>query len=102
MEKNNDRSKFLQNIAENFEKCMKGNTDKSKGCIVIAYDSSDGESMQNAYMGAGKPTDLAESLLGCMKQDQMLANLVLAAGAAYSNAMALEYQKLTQTDKPAN
>lgn len=103
MGKNKQNSEFLKRLAENFEECVHKHKDEKKGCIILAYDADFTDGVRNAYLGAGKPTDLAECVLGCMKQDQMLAHLILAAGTAYMNAEArkLEEYKM-KSETPAN
>ena len=105
MGKKSRRSEFLRNIAENFKDFAGCEGDKSKGYILIAYDKDANGEMQNAFVGAGHPADLAECMHGCIVRDQTLANITLAAGTAYMQAKAAKFEQANaqaKNTKPAN
>lgn len=78
----NDKSKYISELQDKLKEFSNNDKPARKGFICIAYDKEAGEDTQNAFLGAGFPSDLAECLLGCMQQNETLANVVIAASNA--------------------
>lgn len=90
METNKERSEFISEIIENLKKYTEGEKLKDKGFILLAYDKDEYGTMQNAFIGAGHPADMAECFCGCMRQNQTLANISIAASTAFMHGKAQE------------
>lgn len=78
----NDKSKYISELQDKLKEFSNNDKPARKGFICIAYDKEASEDTQNAFLGAGFPADLAECLLGCMQQNETLANVVIAASNA--------------------
>ena len=78
----NDKSKYISELQDKLKEFSNNDKPARKGFICIAYDKEASEDTQNAFLGAGFPSDLAECLLGCMQQNETLANVVIAASNA--------------------
>lgn len=90
METNEKKSEFISEIMEKLKVYTEGEKLKDKGFILLAYDKNEDGNTQNAFLGAGHPADMAECFCGCMKQNQTLANISLAASTAFMHGRAQE------------
>lgn len=101
METKKDKSKYISEFQNKLKEFTNNVKPEKKGFICIAYDKEAGEDTQNAFFGAGYPTDLAECLFGCMQQNETLANVVIAASNAYVQKRALAAQMQMRAEAPA-
>lgn len=92
----NDKSKYISELQDKLKEFSNNDKPARKGFICIAYDKEASEDTQNAFLGAGFPADLAECLLGCMQQNETLANVVIAASNALVQKRMLAVQMQMQ------
>lgn len=96
METKKDKSKYIAELQGKLKELTNNTVPAKKGFICIAYDKEASADTQNAFFGAGFPADLAECLLGCMQQNETLANVVIAA----SNALVQKRMLAVQAQAP--
>ena len=68
----------LEKFVEGVDSLSNELIDESKGYILFAYEEN-GDNMQSAFTSKGRLNNIAECLYACMKQNPMLANVVIAA-----------------------
>ena len=81
----------LEKFVEGVDSLSNELIDESKGYILFAYEEN-GDNMQSAFASKGKLNNIAECLYACMKQNQMLANVVIAASNGIVQSRMAEMQ----------
>ena len=81
----------LEKFVEGVDSLSNELIDESKGYILFAYEEN-GDNMQSAFTSKGKLNNIAECLYACMKQNQMLANVVIAASNGIVQSRMAEMQ----------
>ena len=66
--------------------------DDQQGFILFAYGELEDDKLENSFASKGKLSSMAECLYACMKQNEMLANLVIAASNAIVQGRIMEQQ----------
>ena len=66
--------------------------DEKQGYILFAYGELENGNTENSFASRGKYTCMAECLYACMKQNEMLANIVIAATNAVVQGRMMEAQ----------
>ena len=66
--------------------------DEKQGYILFAYGELENGNTENSFASRGKYTCMAECLYACMKQNEMLANIVIAASNAIVQGRMMEAQ----------
>lgn len=66
--------------------------DEKQGYILFAYGELENGNTENSFASRGKYTCMAECLYACMKQNEMLANIVIAACNAIVQGRMMEAQ----------
>lgn len=87
--------------------------DDKQGYILFAYGELENGNTESSFASRGKLSCMAECLYACMKQNEMLANIVIAASNAIVQGRMMEAQiqqqameaattKKKRTRKPKN
>jgi hypothetical protein len=66
--------------------------DEQKGYVLFAYGEVGKDELENSFASRGKLGHMAECIYSCMKQNPMLANIVVAASNALVQSRMLEAQ----------
>jgi hypothetical protein len=69
----------------------------NKGYMLLAYEELDGGSQANSFSFNGKISYVAECLYSCMKTNELLANVIIAAANALVQNRMLEAQMMAET-----
>ena len=70
--------------------------DKKQGYILFAYEEIDNDKAENTFASRGKLGSMAECLYACMKKNEILANVVIAASNAIVQNRMMEAQIMQQ------
>jgi hypothetical protein len=97
METKKKQSEFLSEITDKFKEYTGRLTAEGKGFILLAYDKNEDGTRQNAFMGEGHPTDVAECIYGCITQNETLASVIIAASNALMQNRVLAAQMKSET-----
>lgn len=81
----------LEKFVEGVDSLSNELIDESKGYILFAYEEN-GDNMQSAFTSKGKLNNIVECLYACMKQNPMLANVVIAASNGIVQSRVAEMQ----------
>lgn len=87
--------------------------DEQQGYLLFAYGELEEGKSENTFASRGKLSSMAECLYACMKQNEILANVVIAASNAIVQGRMMEAQiqqqamestttKKKRTRKPKN
>jgi hypothetical protein len=87
--------------------------DEQQGYLLFAYGELEEGKSENTFASRGKLSSMAECLYACMKQNEILANIVIAASNAIVQGRMMEAQiqqqamestttKKKRTRKPKN
>lgn len=87
--------------------------DEQQGYLLFAYGELEEGKSENTFASRGKLSSIAECLYACMKQNEVLANVVIAASNAIVQGRMMEAQiqqqamestttKKKRTRKPKN
>lgn len=66
--------------------------DDKQGYLLFAYGELEEGKSENTFASRGKLSNMAECLYACMKQNEMLANIVIAATNAIVQGRMIEAQ----------
>ena len=66
--------------------------DDKQGYLLFAYGELEEGKSENTFASRGKLSNMAECLYACMKQNEMLANIVIAATNAIVQGRMMEAQ----------
>lgn len=70
----------------------------NQGYVIFAYNEIESNSQESTFSFKGNVANVAECLYTCMKQNPMLANVILAASNAYSHYQMMAANMQTQTE----
>ena len=83
---------FVKEVEALKNKTLKGN----EGYMILAYEELENGSQVNSFSFSGKISCVAECLYSCMKKNEMLANVIVAAANALLQNRMLEAQILAE------
>ena len=66
--------------------------DEQQGYLLFAYGELEEGKSENTFASRGKLSSMAECLYACMKQNEILANVVIAASNAIVQGRMMEAQ----------
>ena len=89
----------IQKFAEKVESLgLKLN--KKQGYIMFCFSETEDDKIQSFYSSNGNIANTVECLYSCMKNDTMLANILLAATSAIAQARAQQMMELNKDEEP--
>lgn len=66
--------------------------DEQQGYLLFAYGELEDGKLENTFASRGKLSSMAECLYACMRRDEMLANILIAATNAIVQGRMMEAQ----------
>jgi uncharacterized protein (UPF0128 family) len=83
----NKMENFVKKIDETSTELLTDN----QGYVMFVYNEvGENKSQENTFSFKGKLSNVAECIYSCMKNNAMLANVIIAAGNAYAHHQVME------------
>ena len=97
---NKTKESVIGNFAKEVDTLSETMLDENKGYLLFAYEELGKDEMENSFSSRGKLGQMAECIYSCMKQNPMLANVVIAASNAIVQSRMMEAQISAEANAP--
>lgn len=87
----------IENFVKEVEALKEKTLGENKGYMLLAYEELENNSQANSFSFNGKISCVAECLYSCMKKNEILANVIMAAANALMQNRMLEAQMMAET-----